>query len=63
MKKDIVFIAIGLVLFIFSVGLAIYAISFLVVKFNVIFNVENIKEQPAVRISFDSLKKIGIIKE
>jgi len=61
MKKNFIFI-VGFFLLAGLIVFVVYSLSFLVSKINAAMNIENAGKQPIIRINFEGLKKIGIIK-
>jgi hypothetical protein len=62
MKKEIVFIAIGVSLLLAVAGFFVYSINFLIKNINVALNPDLSKNQEIVRFDLEGLKKLGIIK-
>ena len=62
-KSDILFLTISILLIIISIIFIMYAINFLAVKINTALNIGLVGDQKAVRINFEGLKKIGLVKE
>ena len=62
-KSDILFLTISASLIIIGIIFVVYAINFLVIKINTALNIGLAEDQKVVRINFEGLKKIGLIKE
>ena len=62
-KRDILFLTISASLIIIGIIFVVYAINFLVIKINTALNIGLAEDQKVVRINFEGLKKIGLIKE
>ncbi len=62
-KSDILFLIISALLIIMGIIFVVYAINFLAVKINNALNIGLVGDQKMVRINFEGLKKIGLIKE
>ena len=62
-KSDILFLTISVSLIIIGIIFVVYAINFLVIKINTALNIGLAEDQKVVRINFEGLKKIGLIKE
>jgi len=63
MKKELIFIIISGLLFVFLSLFIVYSIKFLFVNVNGAMEISTNGDRATVRINFDELKKIGIMKE
>lgn len=57
-KKDIMFWIIAVMIFLILLSFSIYAISFLVNKFNLVLNYNLIKEGELVRFNLNKVKEL-----
>ena len=62
-NKELIFIIISGLLFIFLSLFIVYSIKFLFVNVNGAMEISTNVDRATVRINFDELKKIGIMKE
>jgi len=61
-KREAMFIIFSSILLVAIISFVIYAMQFLISKTNMALESDNIEEGKILRINFDGLKKIGIIK-
>lgn len=62
-KSDILFLIISTLSIIVGIIFIVYAINFLVIKINTALDIGLVEDQKVVRINFEGLKKIELIKE
>lgn len=62
-KREILFIAIGILLLLSAIGFIIYSINFLVKNTGAALNQDSLKTKEITKFNFEGLKKLGIIKE
>jgi hypothetical protein len=61
-KREILFITIGIVLLFSVIGFIVYSIKFLVKNTGAALNQDSLKTKEITKFNFEGLKKLGIIK-
>lgn len=61
-KREILFITIGILLLLSVIGFIVYSINFLVKNTGAALNQDSLKTKEITKFNFEGLKKLGIIK-
>ncbi len=61
-RQELIFIIIGVLLLLLTVGFIIYSINFLVKNTRDVLDQESVKAKEVIMFNLEGLKKLGIVK-